>query len=146
MPDTDTPDKNRYLLRNGINIIKIPASHTLTIHKADTAGYEDIIIFGNLDVVNINGTDGINISLLDYQGTAAELLTNIRSIDPNNLFYYNNVLDNNNVIDLNIASGQTLSSPLSWYDYNNANNKFVISEIDADYLEEGITIARTSKL
>lgn len=141
----------KYILQEGINIVKIPVSHTLTINKADDVGqtkygYDDTIIFGNLDIVDGTNDQGLNISLLDYQGTAIDLLAKINTIDTDHIFYYNNVLDNNNVIDLNVAAGQKLSSSLSWYDYNNANNKFVISEIDADYLEEGITIARTSKL
>jgi hypothetical protein len=32
----------------------------------------------------------------------------------------------------------------TWYNYNNVNNKFVVSEIDSDYLDTGITLARTS--
>jgi hypothetical protein len=42
----------------------------------------------------------------------------------------------------------TLASPRIWYDYNNVNNKFVISEIDVDYLNKnnGIRIAKSSKL
>ena len=62
-------------------------------------------------------------------------------------FYYNVVIDNATSIDLNENnSDETLSNPYTWYNYNNINNKFVISEIDADYLPTGITIARSSRL
>jgi hypothetical protein len=38
-----------------------------------------------------------------------------------------------------------LSHNTNWYDLNNINNKFVISEIDANYLATGVTIARSSR-
>jgi hypothetical protein len=38
-----------------------------------------------------------------------------------------------------------MSNPRIWYDSNNINNKFVVSEIDAIYMEDGIKIARSSK-
>jgi hypothetical protein len=38
-----------------------------------------------------------------------------------------------------------LDHPINWYDINNINNKFVVSEIDADYLKTGITIAKASR-
>ena len=58
-------------------------------------------------------------------------------------------IPNNEQIDLNpllTADEENLSSQLIWYDKNNINNKFVISEIDADYLATGITIAKSSKI
>ena len=39
-----------------------------------------------------------------------------------------------------------MSSPLAWYDYNNICNKFVISELDADKFEKGISLTKSSKL
>ena len=50
---------------------------------------------------------------------------------------------NENLLDTEDA--ELLSNPNSWYEANNINNNFVISEIDADFLDVGITIARTSR-
>ena len=47
--------------------------------------------------------------------------------------------------NLDADEQETLTSPTIWYDYNNMNNKFVISEISADDMKKGIIIARTSK-
>ena len=64
-----------------------------------------------------------------------------------NKFYYNVPMNNEIALDLNEKSdNDTLENPLNWYNYNNVNNKFVVSEINADYLTSGITIARNSKL
>jgi hypothetical protein len=61
-------------------------------------------------------------------------------------FYYNVPINSDNAIELNqLIADDTLASPLTWYDANNVNNKFVISEIDADYLSTGITLSRASK-
>jgi hypothetical protein len=39
----------------------------------------------------------------------------------------------------------TLENPLNWFNYNNINNKFVISEIDTEYLTDDIVIAKSSR-
>ena len=76
-----------------------------------------------------------------------QALKDISSIDPENKFYYNVPMNNEIALDLNEKSdSDTLENPLNWYNYNNVNNKFVVSEIYADYLTSGITIARNSKL
>ena len=76
-----------------------------------------------------------------------QALKDISSIDPENKFYYNVPMNNEIALDLNEKSdSDTLENPLNWYNYNNVNNKFVVSEINADYLTSGITIARNSKL
>jgi hypothetical protein len=54
-------------------------------------------------------------------------------------------IDNARAIDLNHLVGEKLSSPIAWYDPNNESNKFVISEIDADSLETGITLTKASR-
>ena len=149
-----------YYLRNtsveqgieGINIIKLPATITnVEIYtNINTTDNNDIIIFGNLDLI-VEGSE-LN-KKIDYRkllGSAsayAQVLSDLKAIDPDLQFYYNAVLDNSNIIDLNENNDdETLSNPYTWYDYNNVNNKFVISEISADDLETGITIAKSSKL
>ena len=76
-----------------------------------------------------------------------QILKDIAAIDKNHEFYYNTIINNENALDLNPNDEtDTLDNPLSWYNYNNVNNKFVISEINADHLSKGVTIARNSKL
>ena len=79
-----------------------------------------------------------------------QLLMALRALDPNNEFYYNCLPDNSIAIDINTnllgtEDAETMSSPMIWYDSNNINNKFVVSEIDALYLEDGIKIVRSSR-
>ena len=72
------------------------------------------------------------------------ILGDIKLLDPNYNFYFNNIPSNDLIIDLN---GTTLDKPRNYYDKNNINNKFVISEINTDAMLDttsGITIAKSS--
>jgi hypothetical protein len=78
-----------------------------------------------------------------------QLLNTLNELDINHEFYYNHKLDNSLAIDINESlinteDAEIMSTPRLWYDSNNVNNKFVVSEIDTNY--NGITIARSSKL
>ena len=56
-------------------------------------------------------------------------------------------MNNETALDLNpLDPEDTLENPVNWYRYNNINNKFVVSEINANYLPIGITISKNSKL
>ena len=56
-------------------------------------------------------------------------------------------IDNENAIDLNNnLVNETLLTPEVWYDPNNVNNKFVVSEISANDLLTGITLSKASRL
>ena len=91
-----------------------------------------MLIFGNLDLVN--SSEVLNPKLKYFavtENTSAEqALSDIRSLDTQNEFYYNNIIANDTAIDLN--EDEDLLNPRTLYDYNNKNNKFVVSEIDAD--------------
>lgn len=136
----------QYKLRHGINVIKISTSCELKVHKASNEGWDDIFIISDLDIVDASEHNGLNHDMLQYYGSEADILKAIADADPEHLFYYNNVIDNSNVIDFNTDVGENLATPEILYDYNNVANKFVISEIDAEYMKTGITIARTSRL
>ena len=139
-------------LKAGLNIIKLsPDVKQLEVY-ADAAK-KSTVIFGNLDIVA-----GINPKL-DYrltddqhaEGAATtkldQLLKDIKASGVAEDFYYNVPIQRSNEIDLNLAvTEDTLSNPLAWYDPNNINRKFVISEIDADYLATGITLTKTSRV
>lgn len=161
--DTDSDTGiTRYILRSGINIIKIPAEVSRVLiysTKKDTnTNYyiksDDIITISDLDIIPYtvyNPEKAINPKL-DYKVTTesniyTQVLKDINVLDKDHKFYYNALLDNSNIIDLNENNDtETLSNPYTWYNYNNVNNKFVITEIDSDYLSTGITIAKSSKL
>jgi len=163
-------NNTQYFLKPGINCVRIPSNYTkIIIHKntnQTTAG--DVVVVSQLDVVNCstNNPDGVNYELLGLRcdkaagsdptvdpaiTDVADLLELLRNLDEEHIFYYNCQIDNSSAIDLNTTKRdgkyiETLKSPIAWFDYNNVNNKFVISEIDADYLEHGITLTRSSRL
>jgi hypothetical protein len=82
--------------------------------------------------------------------SAYTLLADILKLDPDFKFYYNCPLQAATAIDINTNLTDTdverLSDTKMWYDVNNINNKFVISEIDNKFIDSGITIAKASKL
>lgn len=137
-----------YTLNKGINVLQIKESTTLTI-----TGTSGTLTFSKLAVVNdFNGTNGVdvdNLYLSDQITPLADaeyykLLKEIKSIstlDSQDIFYYNCDLDNSLLIDT------PLNDPKVFYDYNNVYNKFVISELDADYFTKGgISLTKASKL
>ena len=150
--DEATPT-NKKQLKAGLNIIKV--AHTVKqLEVYPDVAQKSSIVFGNLDIVT-----GINPKL-DYrifqktntyaeaeQAKLEQLLKDIRESGVAKDFYYNVPIQRANEIDLNPAvETDTLSNPLAWYDPNNLNRKFVISEIDADYLATGITLTRASRV
>lgn len=142
-------------LKPGINILKLKASSEIKLYP-DT-DKEDIIILGQPDIVNTNkiesaDDDGLNLTQIPYckvdeDTDAKQLLSDIRALDTGHKFYYNCLIDNSTAIDFNdnLDEKESLVTPTIWYDYNNSNNKFVISEISDEDMRKGITIARTSK-
>ena len=96
-------------------------------------------------------TNGVNPELnyhkIDSENSYLQLLEDIKNTKVADKFYYNCPIDNSNAIEINeLIEDETLASPYVWYDPNNVNNKFVISEIDADYLKTGITLTRSSRV
>ena len=146
-------------LKYGINVIKLNGdasdnkaySFNLGGYSADTS---DIVLIGQLDLVDSRENDGIDLNRIPYiavDSTTAskQILKDINIIDPDHSFYYNCLMDNSTAIDFNDnldeSEKETLLTPTIWYDYNNINNKFVITEISDTDMKKGITIARTSK-
>ena len=93
-----------------------------------------MLIFGNLDLVYSDSSKVLNPKLkyfaIDKTTSAEQALSDIRSLDTQNEFYYNNIIANDTALDLN--EDEDLLNPRTLYDYNNKNNRFVVSEIDAD--------------
>ena len=144
-------------LNPGINIIKV-TKDVKQLEIYSDAPQKSSIIFGNLDLITgINPKlDYRNIDQTDDEGKTdderkenarlKQLLKDIKELGIAKDFYYNIPITGSQDIDLNpLVETDLLSSPVAWYDLNNVNRKFVISEIDADYLPTGITIAKTSR-
>ena len=146
-------------LKYGINVIKLNGdisnnkaySFNLGGYSADTS---DVVLIGQLDLVDNSNNDGIDLNRIPYiaidaKSKSEQILKDIRTIDPDHSFYYNCLMDNSTAIDFNDnldeSEKETLLTPAIWYDYNNINNKFVITEISDTDMKKGITIARTSK-
>ena len=141
----DVEERHSIQLKEGINVVKISKSCTLNIGSGTGT-----LIFSSLDIIP-TGENGINPKLA-YKKTSdrsidQQILADIKKLDPSNKFYYNAPMNNETLIDLNPEDpSDTLADPRAWYLYNNVNNKFVVSEIDANYLTTGIAIAKSSKL
>lgn len=145
----DNKVEYNYSLQPGINILEVsPRVTELTFKTTTPSENLDTIIIGNLDIVK-----GINLKL-DYRitntantTTLEQLKADLRDIIPAQSFYYNIPTQDTSNIDLNpYIEEDKLSSPLTWYDPNNVNNKFVISEIDSNYLSTGITLTKASRV
>lgn len=141
-----TSSPYKYYLRKGINIVQITDNCKITVHRADDptkVNLRDLIIFSPINIIDKHNFNPV----LNYQEISGEpsLLEAINNLDQDHDFYYNVIVEDYLAIDLKTAKQEKMSNPSIWYDYNNINNKFVISEIDSDYLAQGITLARTSQ-
>lgn len=157
-PITDPGSDAGYFLRPGINIVELdnnissfniyPGKDHFVDNVRKAGDTDAIVVVGGLSIIN-----GIN-QKLDYKKTndllsnnLEQALSDIAEIDTEHNFYYNCPIDNGNIIDLNENDDEELlSSPLTWYNYNNENNKFVISEIDTDAMIKGITLTSSSRI
>ena len=77
-----------------------------------------------------------------------QLLKDLIDMDMYKEFYYTAPIETHLAIEFigNKDSEKTMMNPATNYDINNVNNSFVISKIDIDYLDEGISLARASRL
>jgi hypothetical protein len=125
-----------------------------TIKTILKANNKVVFTFGNLDIIPVDSIDRPTLNpKLQYQqikddtDSYHQILADIRAIDGSSReFYYNIPITPSIEIDLNpYDSNDTLASPLSWFNYNNINNGFVISEIDVEHLADDIIIAKSSR-
>lgn len=156
------PYTSKLKLKVGLNCIKVTDSCRIDIKAMPKAGGS--LLIDRLRLVKHTSGDfsGVNIDLLDYQqldvhpedntkpplSADAQLLYDIRKIDKKQEFYYNAHIEDSLAIELNpTATGHLkMSAPSVLYDVNNINNHFVLSELDINYLDSGLSIARSSKL
>lgn len=141
-----------YHLRLGMNVVKVNKSCKIEIYPDNALA--DTIIFSALDIVKKtdaeNGVSSINKKLaykvIDKASVEAQILSDISYIDKYKLFYYNNMVPNSACIDMNANDDDdTLEYPMNWYDRNNINNKFVVSEIDATEMVNNVVISKASR-
>lgn len=140
-----------YRFKRGIQVIELDStvsSISIYTDSYDTKSTKGTLIFSELSLVK-----GINPKLsYQFDGTQENnalntLLADIQKAGVADTFYYNAPIDNENAIDLNNnLVNETLLTPEVWYDPNNVNNKFVVSEISADDLLTGITLSKASRL
>ncbi len=112
---------------------------------------KSILIFSELSLVkDINKKLRYQYNSTNNNTALDTLLADIRKEGVAKDFYYTTPIENENAIELNQyitdVTEDSLLSPATWYDPNNVNNKFVVSEIDANYLPVGITLTRASRL
>jgi hypothetical protein len=105
----------KYYLRDGINVIDIRQNQFITLTNANS---EDTFIIGRPDIIKETDEDkGLNLELLQYKSTdssksdAEALLAAINAYDPDHEFYYNNVIENSKLININSDLGENLLSP-----------------------------------
>ena len=136
-----------YVFKRGIQVIELDSNvSSISIHTDKNA--EGILIFSEWSLVKwINPKFSYQFDSLHENDALATLLADIQKAGVADTFYYNAPIDNENAIDLNNnLANETLLTPESWYDPNNVNNKFVVSEISADDLLTGITLSKASRL
>lgn len=153
--DSEAPTKDGLTLSAGIHNIVLPSSCTVEITDIIDNGNlatRPTIAFSNLRLVNTGESSELKLNPklgACFSGSAPveQVCESIKELGTEALtkFYFCTPISNSMAIELNdFDDTQTLQSPQAFYDYNNKNNKFVISEIDAD-LTKGITIVKSSK-
>lgn len=143
-------------LKLGMQIIKINNVKSITL-KSDTACKSTVVISDLQEVVGINPKLNYLLSsdemskrdektIADKQLESALDAIKITLGKHNDSYYYGCPIDNSSKIDLNAKlDTENMSNARTYFDYNNVNNKFVISEIDASALKNGITLASSSR-
>ncbi len=151
-------DKNQGILREGLNVILVEDSCDISIEAIP--GTANLVTFSGLNIVDKenplnprlgcyerypNEAEASGYSTLDpYK----ELLAAIRKLDVDQQFMYNAPINNKASLDLNYYDkSDTLRLAKHWFDNSNINNKFVITELDADYLSSNnhITVSKFSR-
>ena len=86
----------------------------------------------------------LNPQLGLYQDTST-ILTKIRNL-AGNKFFYNTPIPTTIALDLNsMDTTDTLRKVRNWFDPQNINNNFIVSEIEAPYLKEHVVVSKFSR-
>ena len=118
---------------------KIQISVPMNVKVSVTVSNLDLVKRDNNTKVKLNPQLGLDEAADDAAGR--DLLESLKSYDG---FYYNLVQDSSSA--MTFGKDETMQDADLWYDVNNVCSKFVIAEIDADYLEDsGVVIDAASK-
>ena len=159
--DWEVPEDNykKYYLKPGMNIIRFNRSldmelfgdtEVTTLDEQPIHLHKATIVFDKLSLVETalddNGINVETLGLTKINATGAELISQINSLlsEQSKQFYFNCPISND--IAININKDETLMDYNIWYDANNINNQFVISEIDSNTFKDSINIIKSSKL
>ena len=152
-------ENNKYYLKPGLNIVKFEDSADIelfgdeedtTLNEQPVHLHKATIVFDKLSLINIlEDENGINIETLGLakiNASGNNLLEQINSLlaGQTKQFYFNCPI--NNDVAININKDETLLDYNIWYDVNNINNQFVISELDSSTFKDNINIIKSSKL
>lgn len=95
--------------------------------------------------------DFVPVQIIDttYQGLFIkpdEVYKRIRDLDNEYKFFYTGQISTNYGLDLNAADpADTLLQAKNWFDTQNINNKFVVSEIDTQHLSNYVVVSKFSR-
>lgn len=120
------------------SVKKIQISVPMNVKVSVTVSNLDLVKRDNNTKVKLNPQLGLDEAADD---AGRDLLESLKSYDG---FYYNLVQDSSSA--MTFGKDETMQDADLWYDVNNVCSKFVIAEIDADYLEDsGVVIDAASK-
>ena len=124
-----------YYDQNVRGLVNIPDAKQYSFNQALLDCLRELLISGYTTTATIGSDQTTGLPIINTAVTPQY-----------EMFYYNCIINNDRALNINPTAGETLCTQNTWYDYNNVCNKFVISEIDADYLSDGIQIVKSSKL
>ena len=141
-----------YRMKKGLNIIRVNKSGEFKLATIKGATEAETVIYSPMRIIKCNDDGSLKLNPLlnlDTDNTANGLNKSLIDIIYNNYpqFYFICPVDQTASLIFNSDGNiKNIDSPAIWYDLNNINNDFVISEIDADYLDSGIKFSYSSKI
>ena len=145
---TGTPSELAQKLEDRAKDIK-PNETMDNIEKVTCESYVQTLSIAAAKSLNaLAEKDVYSDQLLRDLSVEEQLLADIKNLDTDNEFYYTVPIETHLALEFTGTrpAEKSLMNPAMNYDINNINNSFVISKIDIDYLTDGITLARASRL
>lgn len=141
----NTLDKN-YVLQEGLNTILFGESCSIELYRTSNSQKALPLLISPFQLVAIDSKKllKLNPQLGLYQDTL-KILARIQEL-AGNKFFYNNPIPTTIALDLNsMDATDTLRKVRNWFDPQNINNNFIVSEIEAPYLKEHIVVSKFSR-
>lgn len=125
----------------GINIIELNvpiATGFLKLNISEPSSGTDLLQLSKISITSgLNSS--FNLESSNFSQLGERILSKIRELDTNNLFFYNGTLESSSLIEFN-----DVSDPRAFFDPNNLANRFTLPQID--FIGSRIEIVRTSKV